>query len=152
MKLIPEDRRYAAVLCVIIIGASLFLASRLPERHEVTRTTNSGRPIVDEDGKTLLWAGKDPATMLDRWWDMTDSPINPEDFDHGMGADSIASIDDPIFAPRDDSRWHERANSDHMKVIGVVVDGEPRAYPVPLMSRHELVNDSYGDTHLAVAY
>jgi hypothetical protein len=152
MKLMPQNRTYSAVLCIIIIGASLFFASRIPERIEPTATTNSGRPIIEEDGKTLLWAGKDRRTMLDKWWDMTDSLINPEDLDHGLGADQIASIDEPIFAERDDPRWHERANSDHMMVIGVEIDGEPRAYPVPLLSRHELVNDSYGDTHLAVAY
>jgi len=152
LKTLPDDRRYAVVLCLIIIGAALFFASRVPRPEEPTRTTRAGRPIIEQDGKTLLWAGQHPDSEETRWWDMTDSPINPDDLGNGLGADKIASIDEPVFAHRDDSRWHPRANPDELPVIGVVVDGEARAYPTPLMSRHELVNDAFGDAFLTVAY
>ena len=152
MKLMPENRAYSAVLCLIIIGAAVFLSSFIPRTEEPVRTTSTGRPILEEDGKVLLWAGKDHRTLQDTWWDMTNSPIDLDDLDHGLGADQIASIDEPIFTHKDDPRWHERQFNNDFLVIGVEYNGIARAYPQPMMSRHELVNDTFGDTHLAVAY
>lgn len=38
------------------------------------------------------------------------------------------------------------------KVLGVVVDGDARAYPLRMLSQHEVVNDEVGGTPLAVTY
>jgi hypothetical protein len=37
-----------------------------------------------------------------------------------------------------------------MRVIGVSINGESRAYPVPFMSAHEIVNDEVGGKLTAV--
>ena len=37
-------------------------------------------------------------------------------------------------------------------VIGVSIDGDTRAYPINVLSRHEIVNDVVGGTPLAVTY
>jgi len=38
------------------------------------------------------------------------------------------------------------------EVIGIVVDGQARAYPMRFMRWHEIVNDTVGDTPVAVTY
>jgi len=38
------------------------------------------------------------------------------------------------------------------QVIGVIVDGEARAYPLRIMSWHELVHDRIGDLPILVSW
>jgi hypothetical protein len=106
----------------------------------------------EEGGRDYLWALGDPKSDNSRWWDVTDASIDPNLFNHGIGVDYIPSIDAPAFVKRDDPEFAQFAYFDSMLVIGVEVDGEARAYPTRLMSRHEIVNDTFGDTHLAVAW
>ena len=37
-------------------------------------------------------------------------------------------------------------------VVGVVVDGVPKAYPLMVLDRHEVVNDQIGETHIIASY
>lgn len=64
-----------------------------------------------------------------------------------LSRDAIPSIDNPRFVSAD------RANyaSDEL-VIGVEVNGEARAYSIPLLSRHEIVNDTIQGRHIAVTW
>jgi hypothetical protein len=39
-----------------------------------------------------------------------------------------------------------------VRVIGVSVNGESEAYPIPFLSRHEIVNTEVGDQILAVTW
>lgn len=41
---------------------------------------------------------------------------------------------------------------DEDRVIGVDVGGEARAYPIAVMGRHELANDTCGKTPIAVSW
>jgi hypothetical protein len=67
----------------------------------------------------------------------------------GVPKDGIPSIDDPQFAP-----VAERTNwlSDREPVIGLVIDGDARAYPLRILTWHEIVNDTVGGTPVAVTY
>ena len=38
------------------------------------------------------------------------------------------------------------------RVIGIVINGEPRAYPLRVLALHEMVNDVLGNTPIAVAF
>ena len=60
----------------------------------------------------------------------------------------IAALDDPPFTPADEIDWL----NDGDPVIGVVVGGQARAYPLHIMETHELVNDSLGGERIALAY
>ncbi|MCP5113198.1 MAG: DUF3179 domain-containing protein, partial [bacterium] len=42
--------------------------------------------------------------------------------------------------------------TDKERVIGLVVNGEARAYPIAVLNWHELVNDSLGGVPLLVSY
>ena len=67
----------------------------------------------------------------------------------GVPKDGIPSIDDPKFAPVDARRdWL----ADREPVIGLSIDGEARAYPLRILTWHEIVNDTVGGTPVAVTY
>lgn len=38
------------------------------------------------------------------------------------------------------------------QVIGLSINGESRAYPIPFLSGHEIVNDTVGGRHIAVTW
>ena len=57
-----------------------------------------------------------------------------------LGREGIPAILDPVFARQGAESNMEPAE----RVIGVSINGESRAYPINLMSRHEIVNDTVG--------
>jgi hypothetical protein len=118
----------------------------------VTGRTIRGKPITERDGKLWLLVDSDRRTREMKWLEVTDAAIDPRRFDHGIGLDRIPSIDAPEFGSKDDERWSEKKLPEDARIIGVEFEGEIRAYPIDYMGRHELVNDTFGDTHLTVAY
>lgn len=109
------------------------------------------RPIVEKDGRRLLWAGEDEAGQVE-WFDMTDSKIDPHRFQFGIGKDTIPSIDDPEFVSFEDPRLAARGVTLETQVLGVAIDGIARSYPVDVMSMHEVVNDRFGEKSFAVLW
>ena len=63
--------------------------------------------------------------------------------------DAIRSIDRPEFYSADEADSEYSANE---MVLGVVFDGEARAYSVGLLSSHEIVNDVVGGRPIAVTW
>ena len=52
--------------------------------------------------------------------------------------DTIPAILEPVFAPlKEASKWME---PDEL-VLGIEIDGDARAYPIKILSWHEVVND-----------
>ena len=169
-KLFPSNGRYTAALFGLLVATAVFgkyaidmLTIEEVEIHgqydrlqladsNVKEHTLRGKPITERDGKRWLLASSNPQSGSPKWLDVTDASIDPRQFDHGIGLDSIPSIDAPAFGSKDDERWSERKLPEDALVIGVEFEGEVRAYPVNFMGRHELVNDTFGDTHLTVAY
>ena len=91
----------------------------------------------------------------DRWraaWPKTDFTKSSIDFDEIMSGgppkDGIPSIDRPKFKPA--------AEADHLKptepVIGLVINGDARAYPLGILIWHEIVNDTVGGVPVTVTY
>jgi hypothetical protein len=39
-----------------------------------------------------------------------------------------------------------------VRVLGLEINGDSRAYPIPFMSAHEIVNDVVGGRHVAVTW
>ena len=63
--------------------------------------------------------------------------------------DAIPAIDNPQFVSIADA--DEAYDPDEL-VIGVALNGEARAYSVPLLSNHEIVNDVVGGAKIAVTW
>jgi hypothetical protein len=105
------------------------------------------RPIIEEDGLTLLWASDDGD-----WFDVTDATIDPTTFQFGIGRDTIPSVDAPVFVAFDDARVAAADITRETSVLGIELEGEARAYPVELMDMHEIVNDQFADKSYAVMW
>lgn len=79
-------------------------------------------------------------------------PVPESDLDQAAPRDGIPAIVDPVF----DASWREAERdlateaypspslSPDERVIGVSRDGHTRAYPLKLLARHEVVNDTLG--------
>ncbi|MCB8945901.1 MAG: DUF3179 domain-containing protein [Ardenticatenaceae bacterium] len=63
--------------------------------------------------------------------------------------EAIPAIDNPQFIPIDEA---DAAYDPDELVIGVALNGEARAYSVPLLSNHEIVNDVVGGQKIAVTW
>ncbi len=92
-----------------------------------------------------------PARWAGEWPD-TDFSKSIVDFDEilsgGPPRDGIPSIDDPRFravAATDDLSANE-------PVIGLEINGDARAYPLRILTWHEIVNDVVGGVPVAVTY
>ncbi len=62
----------------------------------------------------------------------------PEDYRESVPRDAINPVYDPRFVGRQDVTW-----PDDELVIGVVIDGEARAYPVGFLTWREIVIDTH---------
>ena len=63
--------------------------------------------------------------------------------------DTIRSIDDPQFYSSTAADFEYEADE---LVLGVVFDGESRAYSIDLLSQHEIVNDTVRGHPIAVTW
>jgi hypothetical protein len=59
----------------------------------------------------------------------------------------IASVDAPRFVPAEEAKIPSEG-----WVLGLVVDGQARAYSLNLLNRHEIVNDRVGERTFAAVW
>ena len=100
---------------------------------------SQGVPSVEEPGgPSRADAGSTPDPLVD-----------PEDIiSGGPPPDGIPPIDDPKFlAPGDATFLTERE-----PVLAVEIGGEAKAYPLQIMTWHEIVNDTIGGVRVSVTY
>ena len=105
-------------------------------------------------GSTLLagtLAFADPAQWERQGWSTNFEKISvdpSEVLSGGPPKDGIPSIDDPQFIPVSESGDLD----DREPVIGLEIDGDARAYPIRILTWHEIVNDTVGGRAVAVTY
>jgi hypothetical protein len=63
--------------------------------------------------------------------------------------DAIPAIDNPQFL---NAEAAAEEYAPHEQVIGVEFNGEARAYSIPFLSGHEIVNDTVGGRKIAVTW
>ena len=63
--------------------------------------------------------------------------------------DGIPAIDDPKFTSAKEADKFMRPDE---MVLGVSINGDSRAYSIPLLSSHEIVNDVVGGRKIAVTW
>jgi hypothetical protein len=66
----------------------------------------------------------------------------------GPKRDEIPSVDAPRFASLEEATWVLAENP----VLGISLAGESHVYPVHVIERHQIVNDSFGGTPVVVSY
>jgi hypothetical protein len=71
----------------------------------------------------------------------------------GPPKDGIPAIDEPIFIRAEDfESAFSQSYLDNLYVIGVVIDGEARAYPRDILNWHEIVNDKFNGKAVGVTF
>jgi hypothetical protein len=81
--------------------------------------------------------------------DFPDPLVDIEEiFSGGPPPDGIPAIDEPLFLAVEDVEFLE----DEEPVVAVELDGEARAYPLQIMTWHEIVNDTIAGVPVTVTY
>jgi hypothetical protein len=75
----------------------------------------------------------------------------------GMTVDGVAPLIDPLAMPAEGvDRMHLEERGKYLvasdRVVGVVIEGEARAYPLRVLNWHEVANDTLGGVPIAVTY
>ncbi len=78
---------------------------------------------------------------------MTQREDLPDGFEQIVPRGRIAAIDEPQFV-----HASEASIADDSVVLGVVIDGQARAYSIRLLNAHEVVNDTIGETNFAAVW
>ncbi len=117
----------------------------------------SFRPLSGVVLALLFLLAMPTASLADpeRWkreWPKTEFTRHSVDFKEilsgGPPKDGIRSIDHPVFV----SVHEVEILADTEPVIGLVIDGDARAYPLGVLTRHEIVNDIVGGIPVTVTY
>lgn len=136
-KLWREIMRYAVLSFLFI--ACLFAAPASAEDNSELQTIQAQTP---------------PLHWLSEWRDTDFSKYNI-DFDDilegGPQKDGIPSIDDPIFTSMADMIASGDLPDDE-PVIGLIINGEAKAYPLRILIWHELVNDEVGGVPILASF
>ena len=126
---------------------------------------NDGRilePVYSGRGFWMTFAGMFPGVSLngspqeDIELDLEFNPdwaIPVSSVISGAGLDVIQSLDDPTFeeyrSPSGSEEYFVRPDD---WVVGVNINGDIRAYPHPILTSHEIVNDIVGGVPIAVTF
>jgi len=102
-----------------------------------------------------VWATLATCTATSVWaeplrngFDLAGASIPLDEVLHGgPPRDGIPALDHPPHASAADATW-----ADDQPVIGVSWQGQARAYPIAILSWHELVNDTLGEHPVLVSY
>ncbi len=153
-KASPLELAVAAVAAVAAIGVLAFQYYRVEIAGSGPVIPRLTFVVETDDGRRMLWGRGSRDVEKGEWFDVTDAPIEPNEYQFGIGKDTIPAIDDPKFAPigdakklRDDYDIH-----DVTEVIGFVHNGQAKAYPIQIMDHHELVNDTVGGKPVTVGW
>ena len=132
---------WLAALCLAVLSWSAceYSQSGPPGPVDVVESREDRVFITDRTGKQ---------------WDVTHARdrygFKPSQFQFGLGPDAIRPIDGPqMLAVGDEDYPSDKGN---FLVLGASITGEERAYPIGVMSRHEVANEVFGEAHVAVAY
>ena len=82
-------------------------------------------------------------------WDFSDSFIPVDQIESGgPPRDGIPALFSPSFVPAAEANFLTGED----RVLGIEIAGEARAYPIRILSFHELVNDTVGGSPLLVSW
>ena len=115
---------------------------------EVINTDPQGAEVIRKDGKILI------RDQTGKNWDITHAVenygFNPGTFAHGLGPNAIRPIQNPEMLRPGDPGYPSSGYTG--TVLGTKIAGDARAYPLNVLVRHEIANEKFADTHVAVAY
>ncbi len=108
------------------------------------------RPLIYVFFAILLGCSKDDPADIGRSTFDPSAWLVPKDevIDAGLGKDGIPALDNPQFStPQEIGGFF-----DDQLVLGIEHNGALKAYPMPILDWHEIVNDEINGLYLAVTY
>lgn len=142
---------------LVALGALLVACGGATEAEEDSTGTTAAAPTTTEGTpSTTVGDGTVPAQlqpMAARWdTDFSKTTIDLDELLVGIPApdprDLIPPIDDPSFAPVAETDWIDDREPGMLLEMG----DEARFYPLSVLTRHEIVNDTIGGIPVAVTY
>jgi hypothetical protein len=127
----------ARSLVPIAIGVVAFLAVAAGGYLLVNRTSSTPERATTRDSSNEAAPRAIGAVTLD-----------PDDIVDVIPQDGIPAIDEPRFESVAEVNWL----ADQEPVIALEFNGDARAYPLQIMTWHEIVNDEVGGTPVAVTF
>ena len=104
--------------------------------------------VVKEDDKIYI------VDRTNKKWDVTHAVnvynFNAGSFQFGLGPFAIQPINNPDMISPGESGYP--SNSSTSQVIGTFLYNHTRAYPLDVLSRHEIVNETFSGRPVAVGY
>jgi len=166
-----ENQKIRQLFGLIILATALFIwtgadralqawtLSNLPESWTQLTTTFESSVKVDtqlkelKGGQEQMQKAKPGETVVRKVSlqnDFAGAKVAKEDLLQGCsgGKDCIPSIDNPKFEKAQEATWLQ----DEDVVFAVDYKGVKRAYPQRIMNWHEIVNDTIGDTPVAITF
>jgi len=129
----PDEHRRSPLLLGAVAAACLGVAcwgaaTRSPDGTSAAQEGPESRPAPTAPGEG--------------------GPIEPPPgYEQILPRGRIAAVREPEFVPADEAELPDDA-----WVLGVVVEGQAKAYGLNLLNRHEVVNDRAGDTRYAAVW
>ena len=112
---------------------------------------NTAQAMSDTNGTSGAAESCNPPLFLTQSWPNTDFSNCTIDLAEiisgGPPKDGIPPIDNPRFLPLDEVQLQARE-----PVISLVVEGQAKAYPLSILTWHEIVNDEIASVPVAVTY
>jgi hypothetical protein len=140
--------RWIWILAVIgiIVGASAALILQQSQ-------TPSGPSVITNPARieSAVPPQTEPVSVVDDKPVLVPPPpeVDPALIDSLLPWDSILAIDEPVFQTAEEASQYLSPDE---RVIGLVINGDARAYPIPVLSVHEVVNDIVGGESVAITW
>lgn len=136
-----------AALIALACQSSVTVERRLDDTTEVQEDE-----VIDENGEP-----QERIFIVDKTgkqWDITHAVskygFDKHKFQFGLGPNAIPPILKPEFIRPGENGYPDQ--SDGFLMMGVNLEEDARAYPLSIMSSHEVVDDRFEETFVAVAY
>ncbi|RMD93530.1 MAG: DUF3179 domain-containing protein [Calditrichaeota bacterium] len=136
-------RKYYVLILVIIFPMLMWGCS------SSTSSVGNDQPDITEEGEKIF--------IVDRTgkkWDVTHAVqtygFEADKFQFGLGPFAIKPILDPKMKGPGDPGYPD--DRETFLVLGTSLAGDARAYPISVMSWHEVADEVFGEKHVAVAY
>lgn len=129
----------------LAVWARAFLAAALLALAAPSAAAQSAdvEDRVGADDVPELWYYEWPRTDFSRHSVGLDEIVSG-----GPPKDGIPPIDEPVFVQADAARHLDPREP----VIGLIINGDARAYPIQVLIWHEIVNDTVGGRPVAITY
>ena len=121
-------------LIVIMLAALVLAALFLPQVRQLWLNVRAERVEISRNSQAAPGNGSETVSL---------------NIVTVLGKDGIPAILNPELIPAEQATAQMEPEE---RVLGVSIDGDHRAYPLNLLSRHEIVNDTVGGVPVSVTW